>query len=137
MSFSETRTPKGDRNLNGKEMLRTMPLVSSFLARRSGVYPDVCYDLDTLPFPSPVCPALLGRIFSIFSSLYSFFLTLKNIFKGIMAGSLGGSAVWCPPLARGVVLESWDQVPYRSPCMEPASPSACVSAHPPLSLCLS
>ena len=34
-----------------------------------------------------------------------------------------------------MILESRDGVPYRAPCMEPASPSACVSAS--LSLCLS
>ena len=30
--------------------------------------------------------------------------------------------VECPPLAQGVIPESWDRVPYRAPCMEPASP---------------
>ena len=48
-------------------------------------------------------------------------------------GRLGGSAVKCLPSAQGVILESWDQVPHRAPCMEPASPSAYVSA----SLCVS
>ena len=43
-------------------------------------------------------------------------------------GSLGGSAVWCLPSAQGLILESWDQVPRQAPSMEPASPSACVSA---------
>ena len=52
-------------------------------------------------------------------------------------GSLGGSAVERLPLAQGVILESRDQVPHRAPCMEPASPSACVSATLALSLCLS
>ena len=46
----------------------------------------------------------------------------------------GGSAVERLPLAQGVTLESWDRVPHRAPCMEPASPSACVSA--PLSVSL-
>ena len=32
------------------------------------------------------------------------------------------------PLAQGVILESWDRVQHRAPCMEPASPSACVFA---------
>ena len=50
-------------------------------------------------------------------------------------GSLGGSAVWRLPLAQGAILESWDRVPCRAPCVEPASPSACVSAF--LSLCVS
>ena len=36
------------------------------------------------------------------------------------------------PSARGVILETGDQVPRRASCMEPASPSACVSA----SLCV-
>ena len=49
-------------------------------------------------------------------------------------GSLGGAAVWRLPLAQGTILESWDRVPSRAPCMEPASPSACVSAS--LSLCV-
>ena len=33
-----------------------------------------------------------------------------------------------PPSAQGVVLETWDRVPHQTLCMEPASPSACVSA---------
>ena len=54
-----------------------------------------------------------------------------------VVGSLGGTAVWRLPLARGVILETWDRVPRQAPCMEPASPSACVSASLPLALCLS
>ena len=61
-------------------------------------------------------------------------------------GHLGGSAAIRLPLAQGVILESWDRVPHpapeswdqvppQAPYMEPASPSACVSAS--LSLCLS
>ena len=40
-----------------------------------------------------------------------------------------------PPSVQGMILETRDQVPRRAPCVEPASPSACVSL--PLSLCLS
>ena len=36
------------------------------------------------------------------------------------------------PSAQGVILETRDRVPHRAPCVEPASPSACVSL--PLSL---
>ena len=36
--------------------------------------------------------------------------------------------VWRPPLAQGVILESRDRVLRRATCMEPASPSTCVSA---------
>ena len=39
------------------------------------------------------------------------------------------------PSAQGVILETQDQVLRQAPCMEPASPSACVSAS--LSLCVS
>ena len=48
-------------------------------------------------------------------------------------GRLGGSAVEHLPLAQGMILETQDQVPHRAPCVEPASPSAYVSA----SLCVS
>ena len=48
-------------------------------------------------------------------------------------GHLGGSAVEHLPLAQIMTLGSWDRVSHQAPCMEPASPSACVSA----SLCLS
>ena len=50
-------------------------------------------------------------------------------------GHLGGSAVEHLPLTQGVTLGYQDRVPRRAPCMDPASPSACVSAS--LSLCLS
>ena len=53
--------------------------------------------------------------------------------KVLAEGHLGGSAVERLPLAQGLILEFWDRVPYQAPCMEPASPSAYVSA----SLCLS
>ena len=51
-----------------------------------------------------------------------------------VGGSLGGSVVWGLPLAQGAILESQDRVPHRAPSMEPASPSACVSASLSLSL---
>ena len=44
------------------------------------------------------------------------------------AGSPGGLSGLAPPPAQGVILETRDRVPHRAPCMEPASPSACVSA---------
>ena len=43
-------------------------------------------------------------------------------------GWLSGLAL---PLAQGLILETRDRVPCRTPCVEPASPSA------PLSLCVS
>ena len=54
----------------------------------------------------------------------------KTTFWGIS----GGSAVWHLPLTQGMILESQDQVPHRAPCMEPASPSPCVSASLSMSL---
>ena len=50
-------------------------------------------------------------------------------------GSPGGSVVWRLRSAQSVILESQDGVPRQTPCMEPASPSACVSAS--LCVCLS
>ena len=49
-----------------------------------------------------------------------------------------GQPRWCsglaPPAVRGVILEARDQVPRWASCVEPASPSACVSASLLLSL---
>ena len=50
-------------------------------------------------------------------------------------GRLGGSVVECLPSAQDVIPDSRHQVPYPAPCMQPASPSACVSA--PLCVCVS
>ena len=54
----------------------------------------------------------------------------KNTRLGI-PGWLSGLV---PPSARGLILETWDRVPRQAPCMEPASPSACVSASLSLSV---
>ena len=35
--------------------------------------------------------------------------------KSSLLGSLGGAAVWCLPLAQGVILETRDQIPRRAP----------------------
>ena len=48
--------------------------------------------------------------------------------KGFPSGPLGGSVVGHLPLAQVMILGSWDRVPHQAPCMEPASPSAYVSA---------
>ena len=45
--------------------------------------------------------------------------------------SILGQSRWrsglVPPTAQGVILETLDRVPSQALCMEPASPSACVS----------
>ena len=51
-------------------------------------------------------------------------------------GRLGGSVVERLPLAQGVILESRDRVPHQAPGMEPASPSACVSASVCVCVCV-
>ena len=43
-------------------------------------------------------------------------------------GRLGGSVVEHLPLAQILILGFWDRLLHRAPCVEPASPSACVSA---------
>ena len=51
-----------------------------------------------------------------------------------------GQPVWLNSLAPtstlGLILETRDQVPHRAPCMEPASPSACVSASVCVCVCV-
>ena len=54
-----------------------------------------------------------------------------------VTGCLGGSVGERLPSAQGVILESRDQVLHGVPCVEPASPSARVSASLSLSLRLS
>lgn len=50
------------------------------------------------------------------------------LLKLICMGHLGGSVVGHLPSAQGMLLEFLDPVPHRAPFMEPASPSAYVSA---------
>ena len=61
--------------------------------------------------------------------------TTKDLKYALVMGCLGGSVVEHLPLAQDMILESWDRVLHRAPCMEPGSPSACISL--PLSLCVS
>ena len=53
---------------------------------------------------------------------------LLHLVKLLHKGRPGGSAVELLPSAQGMTPRSRDQVPQRAPCMEPASPSAWVSA---------
>ena len=59
----------------------------------------------------------------------------QNQLKIAKRGRPGASVFEHLPSAQGVILEARNRVPRWAPCMEPASPSACVSAS--LSLCLS
>ena len=68
----------------------------------------------------PIQPAPSLRV----SSLPFFQLKIKKKKRGCP----GGSAVECLLLALGVILESWDGVPCQASYMEPASPSAYISA---------
>ena len=43
-------------------------------------------------------------------------------------GQPGWFSGLAPPSTQGMILETWNRVPRWAPCMEPASPSACVSA---------
>ena len=51
-----------------------------------------------------------------------------NFIQFIYMGQPRWPSGLAPRSARGVILETWDQVPHRAPCMKPVSPSACVSA---------
>ena len=48
-------------------------------------------------------------------------------YQKLEPGQPGWLSGLAPPSAQGLILETRDQVPRRAPCMEPASPSACVS----------
>ena len=59
---------------------------------------------------------------------------ILELFKNLVEGCLGGSAVEHLPSVQGMILGSQDRVLHRAPRMESASPSAYVSAY--LSLCV-
>ena len=61
--------------------------------------------------------------------------TTINAYRRESGGQPGWLSGLVSPSAQGMILETQDQVPRRAPCMEPASPSARVSAS--LSLCFS
>ena len=65
------------------------------------------------------------KCYFLYDNRRLFVLKLQKLSQG---DSLGGLAVWRLPLAQGAVLESRDRVLCWAPCMEPASPSSCVSA---------
>ena len=61
-----------------------------------------------------------------------------NFYQKISVGQPGWLSGLAQPSAQGMILESWDPVPRQAPCMESASPSACVSTSLSLStLCVS
>ena len=68
-------------------------------------------------------------VFVYFSKFSYFYFTVNLEFQGC----LGGSVVEHLSSAQGMIPDSQDRVPHRDPCMEPASPSAYVSA----SICVS
>ena len=49
------------------------------------------------------------------------------VIKSLSVRQPGWLSGLAPPLVQGVILGTRDPVPHWSPCMEPASPSACVS----------
>ena len=51
-------------------------------------------------------------------------------------GSPGGLSGLALPSTQGMILETWDRFLHQALFMEPASPSACVSASLSLSVCL-
>ena len=61
-------------------------------------------------------------------SRYACFLLLREVsVKEVGGGHLSGSVVKHLPSAHVMIRGSWDRVPHQAPCMESASPSACVS----------
>ena len=58
----------------------------------------------------------------------AFFVEVDKLILKLAQGQPWWPSSLVPPSAQGVILETWDQVPCPAPCMEPASPSAYVSA---------
>ena len=86
--------------------------------------------------------ALLDRIFGclffpfrMLNISCHFFLFCHFSLNRSAAGQPWWHGGLAPPAAQGMILESRDRFPRQALCMEPASPSACVSAS--LSLCIS
>ena len=75
-------------------------------------------------------PCLSGQPVYLQRRVGSAEVEIRNSTGPAPGGLSGGASAFSP----GVTPGSWDRVPYRAPCMEPASPSAWVSAS--LSLCL-
>ena len=53
---------------------------------------------------------------------------IPDYFNSTVQGQPGWLSDLAPPSARGLTLETRHRVPCQAPCMEPASPSTCVSA---------
>ena len=68
-----------------------------------------------------MCYTVLFKLSFFFNYLF-FYNVLKYM------GQLRWLSGLAPPSAWGLILESLHRVPRRAPCMESASPSACVSA---------
>ena len=96
----------------------------------------ICLSVDYLSLPPPIkcqCYEKRGQAYLLHQCLEWQVFSKYHLKEG-KGGSLGGSAVWHLPWAQGTILESRDSVPCWAPSMEPASPSACVSASLSLSL---
>ena len=59
---------------------------------------------------------------------------MNKLTKMVTVGTPGWLSGLAPPPAQGMILETQNQVPHQASCMDPASPSACVSASLSLSL---
>ena len=54
--------------------------------------------------------------------------------RGLLRGATRVAQQFSTASAQGLILETRDRIPHQAPCMEPVSPSACVSASLSLSL---
>ena len=84
----------------------------------------------------PTTPRWLWRPYSRVTVLLFSFEQLLLVARKWPAGQPGGLSGLAPPSAQDLILETRDRVPRQAPCLDPASPSACVSASLSLSVCL-
>ena len=127
LGASEHRGP----NSQHRETAFSPYLLDLLTEKRTGLEQPVCEKQAQ----KPSSEHRSGGVFFLNSShhgvqtCFSFF----NNHQGI-PGWLSSLAL---PSAQGPILGTWDRVPHRASCMEPASPFACVSASLSLSLSLS
>ena len=84
---------------------------------RKGVYGTRAFEIST---PMVGCSQTRDQVVLVHKNKFHYkFYSLR---------AAGWPSGLVPPSAQGVILKTWDRVPRQAPCIEPASPSAYVSA---------
>ena len=121
-----SQTPSSLPGYPGDQGLSLPPTTVGLPSHPTSLFPGItCPPLSNLPLTLHLLHSRPFQSVFLLSKITP--KTKSNNTLTVFQGRLGGSEVKCLPSAQGVILESQDQVPHQAPCMEPASPSACVS----------